>query len=183
MDFAIADTCFLIDWSLWRRRDAIFELFRTIFVPETVMREVVSADTIEWITDALIKGVLSLFTETPDILEEARVLVEKSRSIPVLRGVDLPEAICLVVGRRRGYIVLTENRGALMIADILEEYRKVKVWRALEVIANLIKKRLLRTRDPTEIFNEYERETYHRFPRGELEVVIDELRREVGEVA
>jgi len=59
----------------------------------------------------LAKGKLALYTETPDIVEFATRIMEKSRLIPGLRGVDLPEGICLAVGKRRGYFVLTENRG------------------------------------------------------------------------
>jgi len=41
-DFAIADTCFLIDWSYWSHRNVLFKLFRAVFVPEVVLREVKS---------------------------------------------------------------------------------------------------------------------------------------------
>ncbi|MCC6060950.1 MAG: hypothetical protein LM578_05425 [Desulfurococcaceae archaeon] len=39
-EFAIADTCFLIDWARYRHRDVLFKLFKTVFVPETILREV-----------------------------------------------------------------------------------------------------------------------------------------------
>jgi hypothetical protein len=45
--FAIADTCFLIDWSYWRYRDVLFELFKTVFIPENVLREVKSENTLD----------------------------------------------------------------------------------------------------------------------------------------
>jgi predicted nucleic acid-binding protein len=38
--FAIADTCFLIDWASWRQRDLLFKLFKTVFVPESVIKEI-----------------------------------------------------------------------------------------------------------------------------------------------
>ena len=175
MSFAIADTCFLIDWSSWRRRNLLFRLFTTVFVPETVLREVESEDVVEWIAGSLASGNLSLFTETPDILGEARHLVERTRLIPRVRGVDIPEAVCLVAGRRRGYTVLTENRGALMAASLLEEYRGVKVWRALEIIYELLRRRLIPAESPAAVFKEYEKETGHIFPKGDLENAVRRL--------
>jgi len=180
--FAIADMCFLIDWSYWRYRDVLFELFKTVFIPENVLREVKSENTLDWITSNLAKGKLALYTETPDIVEFATRIMEKSRLIPGLRGVDLPEAICLAVGKRRGYIVLTENRGALMAVDILEELSSVRVWRSLEVIVEAIKKKLI-PGNPVDIFKSYEEDTKHFFPRRELGVIINELRGETREVA
>jgi len=177
MEFAIADTCFLIDWSLWRRRDTLFKVFKTVFVPETVLNEIVSENTIVWIADAIAEGKLSLFTETLDIVNEARRIVEKTRVTPGIRGVDLPEAICLVIGLKRKYIVLTENRGALMSVDLLDELKEVVVWRALEVIKEAYRRRLFSEENPLSIFREYELDTHHRFPISDLERVIYELKR------
>jgi len=87
----------------------------------------------------------------------------------------MPEAICLAVGKLRGYIVLTENRGALIAVNILEELSDVIVWRSLEVIRGAIKRRII-AGEPEYIFKLYEDETGHRFPRSELEGVIRELR-------
>jgi predicted nucleic acid-binding protein len=174
--FAIADTCFLIDWASWRQRDLLFKLFKTVFVPESVIREIRSERTVEWIASSLASGSLSLFTETPDILSLARDLVERSKLFPI-RGIDLPEAICLAAGKMRNYTVITENRGALMAADILEELSGVRVWRSLELITEGLRRELIRG-DPLKVFEEYERDTGHRFPRRDLEVVLRELRGE-----
>jgi len=174
MEFAIADTCFLIDWASWRRRDVLFQLFRAVFVPESVLNEVRSEGTLEWLVNALARGSLALFTETPGVLEQALQLVERSRLIPGLKRIDIPEAVCLVVGRLRGYVVLTENRGALMAADVMEELSGVTVWRSLELIAEALRRGILRMR-PVEAFKEYELDTKHRFPRRDLEVVLREL--------
>jgi len=172
---AIADTCFLIDWAYWRHRNVLFKVFHVVFVPESVLREVKSEYTTEWIASSLAKGQLALYTETPDVINLALSLVERSRLIPGLRGVDLPEAICLIVGKLRGYVVITENRGALMAVDILDELSGVIVWRSLEVIREAIKGGFI-SGNPEEVFRSYEEDTKHRFPRGDLEVVLSELR-------
>ncbi len=175
LKFAIADTCFLIDWSLWSKRNLLFKVFRVVFVPETVLNEVKSERTLEWLTNKLMAGTLALFTETPDVVEEARRLVELTRSVPNLRGVDLPEAICLIVGKRRKYVVLTENRGALMYVDFFNEQKNIIVWRSLEVIKEILKRKLL-SDDPLTVFRSYEEETKHRFPESDLRRAIHELR-------
>jgi hypothetical protein len=72
--------------------------------------------------------------------------------------------------------VLTENRGALMAVDFLEELSGVDVWRSLELIREALKRKLL-SEEPEQIFNGYEVDTKHRFPCTELEVVLNELKR------
>jgi hypothetical protein len=44
-EFAVADTCFLIDWSRYRKMGSIFRLFKVIFVPENVLNEIESERT------------------------------------------------------------------------------------------------------------------------------------------
>jgi len=151
----------------------LFELFKTVFVPESVIKEIRSERTVEWIANSLASGSLSLFTETPDVISLARDLVERSKLFPI-RGLDLPEAICLAVGKMRNYTVITENRGALMAVDILEELSSVRVWRSLELITEGLRRGLMRG-DPRVIFAEYEGDTGHRFPKRDLEVVLLEL--------
>jgi predicted nucleic acid-binding protein len=180
-DFAIADTCFLIDWSYWSHRNVLFKLFRAVFVPEVVLREVKSERAVEWIAAMLASGQLALYTETSDVVGLATRIVERSRLVPGLRGVDLPEAICLAVGKLREYVVLTENRGAIMAVDFLEELSGVVIWRALEVVKEAIRRGFI-TGDPRQVFKLYEEETKHRFSRAELEAVINELGGEAGEV-
>ena len=173
-EFAIADTCFLIDWARYRRRDILFKLFKTVFVPEVVLREVVSENTISWISRWLAKGGLALYTEDPSEIEKARKLVEKSRRIPHIIPVDLPEALCLIIGKRRNYIVLTENRGALMAVDFLEEVNNVTVWRSLEILVKAIEKEILSIdcNDPEKILKEYMNDTLHIFPRRDYNRVV-----------
>ncbi len=177
-NFAIADTCFLIDWARYRKRDILFNLFDAVFVPEEVISEIRSENTIAWISRLLAEDKLSLYTTTPDEVEEARRLIEISRTKPQMPSIDLPEAICLVVGRRRGYVVLTENRGALLAPLFLEEFKGVTVWRSLEVIFMAIKRGIMEP-DCNNVyrpFKEYSEDTLHIFPRKALNKVLEEVR-------
>ena len=177
--YTIADTCFLIDWSKYRYRDILFKIFRTVFVPEEVLREIKSEDTITWISRELARDNLSLYTVSRFEIDEARRLIEISREKPHLPSIDLPEAICLVIGRTRGYVVLTENRGALYIPRSVDEYRDVVVWRSLELLVNAVLYSILKVDcgSPDTIFKEYMRDTLHLFPRKALEEAVERVRR------
>ncbi|MGC8582950.1 MAG: hypothetical protein ACP5MH_04395 [Thermoproteus sp.] len=107
---------------------------------------------------------MALFTEAEDLLDLARRVVSLSRSLPA-RGVDLPEAVCLAAGLRFGYVVLTENGGAVMAPSFLDELRPVKVMRALDVLNELARAGHV---DLREEVARYQAETGHRFARRDL---------------
>ncbi len=178
-EFAIADTCFLIDWARYRDRSVLFRLFKTVFVPEQVLGEVRSESTISWIADAMARDLLSLYTPTASEVEEAIRIVEESRLHPRLPALDIPEALCLVVGKRRGYVVLTENRAALLAPFVLSGYSGVTVWRSLEVLLNAILRGALEPdcEDPEKPFREYSEDTLHVFPSKALRKAVEEVTR------
>ncbi|MGC9107933.1 MAG: hypothetical protein ACP5IE_07070 [Infirmifilum sp.] len=76
-EFAVADTCFLIDWSRYRKMGSIFRLFKVIFVPENVLNEIESERTTSWISEGLRRDCLALYAPL-DETGEVRELVEKS---------------------------------------------------------------------------------------------------------
>ena len=175
--FAIADTCFLIDWARYRRRDILFKLFRTVFVPEQVLDEVRSETTVAWVAHGLAEGSLALYTPSHDEIEEAHRLIELSHLHPQMPSMELPEALCLVVGRRRGYIVLTENRAALLAPRLLSDYSGVIVWRALEILLETVRRGVLEPdcSNPRRLFDEYSSDTLHIFPSRALNRAVEEV--------
>ncbi len=175
--FAVADTCFLIDWVRYRHRDIMFKLFKTVFIPEQVLSEVKSESTISWIAESLAEDKLSLYTPTREEVEEALRIVEYSRLQPSLPSLDFPEAICLAIGKDRGYVVLTENRAALLIPRLLNNYSGVRVWRSLELILNALTAGALKPDcgDPARRFMEYCEDTLHRFPSAALRRAVEEV--------
>ena len=179
----VADTCFLIDWARFSLRDLLFKLFELVVVPEQVLAEVRSESTLLWIAREMGRERLQLFTPTPRQLEEASRLVRISYTIPGIRRLDMPEAVCLVMGREHGYVVLTENRGAIMVREAIPELSGVEVWRSLEVLRECLVRGLVEARgeeDIRDLFRRYERETLHVFPEEELESVIREVLGHVG---
>ncbi|AFA39967.1 hypothetical protein Pogu_1940 [Pyrobaculum oguniense TE7] len=158
---AIADTSFLIDWARYSKRDLLFHVFQLVWIPEPVLAEVKSAATLEWLSRSLASGKMALFPELAEFREAALRLISFSRRYPV-RGVDYPEAYCLSVAETRGYVVLSENGGAYA-AQFL--YSRARVWRAFDVLIELMGRGLLSKED----ILKYQEETAHRFSKRDLQ--------------
>ena len=181
--FTISDTCFIIDWSYYKRRECLVKLFDIVLIPEQVLLEVEDERSISWISLQLARGKMQLFTPSPSDLREAERLILEVASRPYLKRIDIPEALCLIVARRINAIVLTENRGALLAAKLLKELKGVTVWRALEVIRESLVRGIIKVtseKGVKDIFMEYERDTSHVFPKRELEKAVKEVLRCLG---
>ncbi|MEM4970067.1 MAG: hypothetical protein QXE01_02315 [Sulfolobales archaeon] len=112
----------------------------------------------------MVRDRIALFTETPEIREEAMRIMRISRRYPV-RSIDYPEAICLSIGKALGITVLSENGGAYASQYIY--LKGIRVWRAFEVLLELYRRGLI---DVSE-FIRYQEETHHRFSRRDLRVL------------
>ncbi len=130
--FAVADTCFLIDWARYRHRDILFQVFRTVFVPEDVLNEIRSENTVTWVADALAHDKLSLYTPLADEVEEARRLVEESRLNSRMPAVDLPEALCLAIGRRRAILFSRRIGGPSWLRELFPNTRRCRFGERLK---------------------------------------------------
>ncbi|MGC9020673.1 MAG: hypothetical protein ACP5KE_05635 [Candidatus Methanodesulfokora sp.] len=60
---AVADTSFLIDWARYTKRDLLFSIFK-VSIPESVLGEIKSENTISWVAQKLAEENMYLFTET-----------------------------------------------------------------------------------------------------------------------
>ncbi len=171
---AVSDTCFLIDWARFSRRDLLFRIFDKVLVPKQILDEVKSLTTVEFVSSYMASGSLVYFEPIPSVLEEADQLVRESYELVEVRRLDLPEAICLVMGKRFGYVVLTENLGALILARRRSDLRSVVVWRSLEVLAEACRRGIFGG-EPTELFQLFSGETKHVFNEEELRKILEEL--------
>lgn len=70
---AVTDTSFLIDWARYTKRDLLFSIFR-VSIPESVLGEVKSENTISWIAQKLAEESMYLFTETTPPPQKKKVL-------------------------------------------------------------------------------------------------------------
>ncbi len=168
---AVVDTCFLVDWARFRRRDILFEVFGAVWLPEPVLGEVKSEDTLGWIAAKLAERKLAMLPETPELRARALGLMTTVSSRLSTPLVDYPEALCLVAGKELGLTVLTENRGALAVPRLVGEYADVRVWRSLEVLAEAVGM----GRADCMAFDEYREDAAHEFPRRDLEKVLSRL--------
>jgi len=178
LKLAISDTCFIIDWSYYRKREVLIELFQTILLPEQVLEEVEDEKVISWISKNLASGKMLLFTPSPLDLRRAEELMLEVATRPHMKRIEMPEALCLVIGSRLNAIILTENRGALLVPKVMKKWRRVKVWRALETIKEAIKRGYIKVfseEDVRKTFREYEEDTGHIFPRRDLIRAINEV--------
>ncbi|MGC9136844.1 DNA-binding protein [Caldivirga sp.] len=158
---AIADTSFIIDWVRYSGKDLLFRLFNIVWIPEPVLNEIRSEGALSWITGKLAEGKFALFPELSNYRDEALRLMELSSRYPV-RRLDYPEAYCIAVANDKGYVVLSENGGAYASQFL---YARAKVWRAFEVLAELLRLGII---DRSELYK-YEGETMHRFSRRDME--------------
>ena len=167
---AIADTCFIVVWSKYSKSHILEEVFNTIYIPVEALQEIKSENVRSFVSKLLTrKG--RLYVPIPEVYREAEELVFKVNQLGLGVHIELPESICLVVGKRRGLVVLTENLGAVAIPHILETYELVQVWRSLEIIYEACKREILKQKSSStfiRLIKEFETETGHKFRRSEV---------------
>lgn len=159
---SIADASFLLDWARYSKRDLIFRVFNLIWLPESVLAEIKSEPTISWLANNLAADRMAIYPEIRDVRDEALRIIELSRAYPA-RTLDYPEAVCLAIGKAEGFIVLSENGGAYAAQFIY--LKEVKVWRAFEVLLELLRGEFIEKSE----FHRYQEETFHIFSRKDLE--------------
>ena len=132
MKIAIADTCFLINWLKYKRKDDIFKLFKLIMIPLPVLDEL-GPEGRALLGTWVIRGYVSFIPRLEFYDSEAYRIIElaKIRNLP---KIDYPEAYCLVIASKRGYTVLTENKATKYITREINEYKHVMVLDSLDVL-------------------------------------------------
>ena len=166
MEVAVADTCFLIDWSRYSRRDLIYRLFKRVFIHEDTLNQLKSERALETIVRWIGGGFAGLYPWTKgdeEEVEELRALVRSNHRIPML---ERPDMVALVAAKRGGMVLLSENTGVLRVCQYVPEYMAIKVYTALEVLEGLVLDRVIdvdRVEEYLDLIKEYEEETKHRF--------------------
>jgi len=164
----VTDTCFLVDWARFGKKDCIKQIFNRLLITEEVLKEIESESTISLVTEWLVDGFLYLVPVSPiDYAEVDRIsrIIADLPQIPT--EVEKPELICLVLAKKYNCILLTENIGAIRITQWMDEYKEVRVWRAIEVLKEAIKNNIL-TGKSLDIYKEYQIQTKHTFPKKDI---------------
>ena len=172
----VVDACFVIDWSRWRRRDLLWEVFSTGFVPEPVLREVSTPAPLRVLREWMAAGRLTVYPSSRELEDEAVSLVLEMRRDPRVPRIDPPEALCVVVARRIGAAVLSENRGILRAFQLAgERLAPAVVWNSLRLLAYLYSRGLAAASSFADLLEEYTSDARRAFSQREVAAVAREF--------
>ena len=172
----VMDACFVIDWARWRRRDLLWRVFSTGFIPEPVLREVSTPTPLRALREWMVAGWLTVYPTSRELEDEAIGLILEMRRDPRIPRIDPPEAICVAIARRIGAVVLSENRGVLRAYQLARErLAPVVVWNSLRLLAHLYARGLAAASSFLDLVREYEDEARHAFSRREVMMVAREF--------
>ncbi len=175
----VVDACFLIDWSRFRRRRILEELFDVLLVHEEVLGQVRSEVTVEYASSLLAKGVLRLYpwSEADEVeFVTLRSQVSSNSRIPSL---ERPDLLCLIIAYNSGAVLLSENVGVHRVVEYHPKYSRVRVWTALDVIEQSVYRGLVEVQSEADflrVVKEYELDTHHRFRRDRIERSVGRVR-------
>jgi len=160
------DTCFLIEWSRYRKRELLTKVFNYGYITEDILAEIKSEQTLEFASKLLSSGFLVIYPFKRELEESVRKIIETSIHDPRIRIIDPPEAYALAIGLREKCIVLTENKGVLRLVELYHNDFPVTVWGAYELLKFLYKKGYIN--NFWEELKNYTHDTHHMFPRRKL---------------
>jgi|YelNatPaOPRAMG01_1025707.scaffolds.fasta_scaffold187607_2 hypothetical protein len=144
---AVSDTCFIVNWSNFRRRGDLFKHFKTINLPIAVIDEVRDVDVKRFIAGWIVKGFIKILPSLPSIDVETLKLIRLVENIPSLPRIDPPEAYGLIYAKILGIPLLTDNKAPKRIVKVIKEYEDVAVLDSLDVLKAIYCRRgLLRSR-------------------------------------
>ena len=109
------------------------------------------------------KGFLVIYPLKTELSPIVRKALEISVSDPRIPSLDPPEAYALAIAYKENCICLTENKGVLRLIEYYNEFKKVKVWRSLELFKYLYSINLIE--DLEKELENYSRDTGHAFPK------------------
>ena len=172
----VLDACFVIDWSRWRRRHLIREIFSMGFMPEITLREVITEKPLRALRELILEGWLTVYPHSKELEEEAVSLILDARRDPRIPRIDPPEALCVTLARRLGSAVLTENRGIIRAYWLMrEKFSPAIVLNSLRLLAYMYMRGLFSGMSFLELVEEYERDSNHSFSPLEVRVVAREF--------
>ena len=160
---ASIDTCFIIDWSKYRKNYLLKKVFKYIFITEEVLNEVSSERTLEFVANLMIEGFLVIYPLKAELSPIIRKILDISMSDPRIPSLDPPEAYSFAIAYKENCICLTENKGVLRLTEYYNEFKEVRVWRSLELLKYLHSINLIE--DLEKELENYSRDTGHVFPK------------------
>ena len=177
---AVIDTCFIIDWARYRRKNILTKLFKLILIHEEVLAQIRSPITINFISNLLSQGVVKLYPWSSREEEAFNRLREEIVLDPRIPALERPDILCLIMAYMSNSILLSENKGILRVIAFHPKYSAIKVWTALEVLENAVYRGLLKINDIKnflQLVKEYEEDTKHFFNRTRMNIIEMRIRK------
>jgi hypothetical protein len=175
----VADACFLIDWSRYRRKGILEKLFDLLLIHEETLLQLRSPPAIEYVSSLLASGLLRLYPWSPDDERQYSKLRDEVSLDPRIPSLERPDLLCLVIAHRTGSVLLSENLGVLRVTQFHPIYSRVKVWTSLEVLENSIYNGLISVSSMDEfleILREYEEDARHIFNKRRVDAATRRLK-------
>ena len=158
MKIAIADSCFLINWSRFHQSSDILRLFVKIVVPEIILDELKDARAKKMIAKWILENAVIIAPRLTSLDSMTLRIVSLSESIPYIPRIDPPEAYCLCLAKERGYVVLTDNKAAKRIREAIEVFKEIDIMNSLDLLISLyghnkalLERKIIRFMKDTEI--------------------------------
>jgi len=178
MRLASLDTCFLIDWALYRRRNYIIKIFDKILISEHVLREIYSGKTLDFVTELLSKGFMTLIPLTSQEEEIARRLITIALSDPRIPELHETEVYAVAIALTYNTIIVTENKAVLWLKVYYPNEIPQPVWRSIDVLLELVKKSVIKVNnieDALKIIEEYSIDVKHSFSHIDIRRFQEEV--------
>ncbi len=170
---AVADSCFLIDWAKYKKRDIIRDIFKSVFITIDVMKEITSEETLSMISDYLADGFfvpITLSDTEREKVHELMISYARDNQAPAIHE---PEASAVVFALNHGIeIVLSENTALKYHHQIR---KNPDVWGASDVLKKALIDDLITTSNIKKEFETYSQETKHLFRKKDIEKEIKEI--------
>ena len=176
----VIDTCFLIDWSRFRRRNVLKKLFNLLLIHEDILRQIKSEETIEYTSRLFAEGILRLYPWSEIDEREFINLRNQVSSNSRIPSLERPDILYLIIAYNNNAILLSENLGIHRVVQYHPKYSRVKVWTALDVLEQAVYSNVIRINSEEEflhIIKEYVLDTYHSFRKKRIESSLNRVRK------
>jgi len=165
----ILDACFIIDWSLYNKKEILKEIFSTLYITSDVFNELKTIHAYDMIINWRGSNLCVVVDLTEHELKKVRQLMRTVDENPAMPAIDFPEATALVYAKEYGIkYVLTENKGAKTVPESVDEFSDIQVWGALEILNYADSNNIGNFMNLKEAIEEYCVDTKHFFKKQAL---------------
>lgn len=170
---AVADSCFLIDWAKYKKRDILRGIFKSVFITIDVMNEITSEETLSMVSEYLADGFFVPITLTNTEREKVHELMISYIKDDQAPTIHEPEASAVVFALNHGIEVVLSENTALKYRRWIS--KNPDVWGALDVLKKALIDGLITTPNIKKEFETYSQETKHLFRKKDIEKEIKEI--------